>query len=179
MQGRRGDGGGPRRIAGRYTDATPAQLTRLQISHSQMQAAIRRVRQLDARWKPTPSLHSTIEGEIRANETATREALDRVFELQRHGVGPGPYAVESQLARGPGRRWTAEEIRENNRIGRKYGCHTCGTTDPGTPNGKFIGDHQLPTAWKPLRLPQHVFPHCASCSARQGNWLMRYNRGRR
>ena len=169
----RGSGGGTRRIAAREVDITPAQATRLEISHAQMQAAIRRVRELEPRWRPRPSTYETVEGEIAANEAAARQALDRVFELQRRGIGPGPFAVESQPARSPSRRWTADEIRENNRIGRTYGCHGCGTKDPGSWSGNFYLDHQLPTVWSPTGLAQRLFPHCATCSRRQGNWLQR------
>lgn len=171
-----GRGGGPRQIAGRQVDLTPAQATRLEISHSQMQAAIRRVRELEPRWKPRPSAYETVEGEIAANQGATRQALDRLVELQRVGIGPGAFAVESQPARSPNRRWTAEEIRENNRIGRTYGCHTCGTRDPGTGRSNFFLDHQLPNAWNSPGRLQRLFPHCATCSGRQGNWLKRNKR---
>jgi hypothetical protein len=167
----RGSGGGTRRIAGRQVDITPAQATRLEISHAQMQAAVRRVRELEPRWRPRPNLYETVEGEIAANEAATRQALDRLFELQRMGIGPGPYAVESQPARGPSRRWTAEEIRENNRIGRTYGCHTCGTKDPGAPTGNFIGDHQHSNALNPRGRVQRIFPHCLRCSRIQGGFV--------
>jgi hypothetical protein len=163
----------PERIAGRLFDATPAEEARLEISQAQMQAALRRVQQLDPNWKPRPSLYETIEGEITANEAATREAQDRLYELSRVGIGPGPFAVESQPARGPGRNWTAEEIRENNRIGRIYGCHTCGTKDPGTRSGNFFVDHQPPNARNNRGRSQRIFPHCMICSARQGNWLSR------
>ena len=64
----RGRGGGTRQIAGRQVDLTPAQATRLEISHAQMQAAIRRVRELEPRWKPRPSAYETVEGEIAANQ---------------------------------------------------------------------------------------------------------------
>jgi hypothetical protein len=154
-------------------EATPAEEALLEISHAQMQAAVRRVQQLDPNWKPGPSLYETIDGEIAANEGATREAQDRLYELSRVGIGPGPFAVESQAARGPGRNWTAAEIRENNRIGRTYGCHTCGTKDPGTRSGNFFVDHQPPNARNNRGQPQRIFPHCMICSARQGNWLSR------
>jgi hypothetical protein len=163
----------PRRIMGRFVDATPAEEARLEISHAQMQAAVRHVQQLDPNWKPRPSLYETIEGEITANEAAAREAQDRLYELSRVGIGPGPFAVESQPARGSGRRWTADEIRENNRIGRTYGCHTCGTKDPGTRSGNFFVDHQPPNVRNNRGRPQRIFPHCMICSARQGNWLSR------
>lgn len=173
---RRPGGGGTRRIGGRWTDANPAQATRLEISHAQMQAAIRQVRKIDPAWKPRPSLYETIEGAIAANEAATREAQARLRELQTVGIGPGSFAVESQPARSPARNWTKSEIRENNRIGREYGCHTCGTMQPGTRSGNFFVDHQLPNAWNPSGGPQRLFPHCATCSARQGNWIWRNKR---
>lgn len=80
-RGPRGSGG-PRPVMGRWIEATPEQETRLEIGHAQMQAAISRVQQLDRNWKPTPSLYETIEGEIAANAAATREAQDRLSELQ-------------------------------------------------------------------------------------------------
>jgi len=162
---------------GRWAEATPEQETWLEISHAQMRGAIAEVQRLDRRWRPSPSAYETIEGEIAANEAATREAEGRIVELQRMGIGPGPFAVESQPARGTGRRWTAEEIRENNRIGRKYGCHTCGTKEPGTPTGNFVGDHQDPNALKPNGLPQRIFPHCLSCSRAQGGYIKQLKGG--
>lgn len=164
--------GAPRRIAGSLRDLTAEQETRLEISHSQMQAAVRRVQSLDPNWKPRPSLYETVEGEIAANNAAAREAQDRLYELSRVGIGPGPFAVESQSARGRGRRWTAEEIRENNRIGRTYGCHTCGAKNPGTPNGNFRIDHQDPNAMNAEGRRQALFPQCARCSNRQGAWIL-------
>lgn len=61
---------------------------------------------------------------------------------------PGPFADESVPARGPGRPNAAEQ-REINRIGQETGCHTCGTTDPGTKSGNFVFDHQPPSAFNP------------------------------
>jgi hypothetical protein len=167
----------PERIAGRLFDATPAEEARLEISHAQMQAAVRRVQQLDPNWKPRPSLFETIDGEITANEAATREAQDRLYELSRVGIGLGPFAVESQPARGPGRSWTSEEIRENNRIGRTYGCHTCGTKDPGTVSGNFVGDHQDPNAVNSEGRPGRIYPHCLACSRGQGGYVSSLKKG--
>jgi hypothetical protein len=164
-------GGSPRRIAGNWRDITPEQATRLDISHSQMRAAVRQVQRLDPKWRPRPSIYETVEGEISANNAARREAENRFRELQWMGIGPGPFAVESQPARGPGRNWTAEEIRENNRIGRKYGCHTCGTRDPGTRSGNYVLDHQRSTALGSEREHRRIFPQCVGCSNRQGGYV--------
>jgi len=164
---------------GRRTSPTPrniTQQTRLINSNSQVQTALRRVRELDPNWRPPPQIYETVEGEIAANNAIIRAAEARRLELQQVGIGPGPFALEWQPARGPGRHRTANEIRENNRIGRKYGCHTCGTTEPGTISGNFILDHQLPNKWNFPGGSQRIFPHCATCSARQGNWLMRYRK---
>lgn len=142
-----------------------------------MRAALRRVRELDPKWRPRPSAYETVEGEIAANQAATREAQARLAELQRLGIGPGSFAKESQPARGPGRNWTVEEIRENNRIGQQHGCHTCGTRDPRTPTGNFILDHQLSIAINPPGRSQRLFPHCLACSQRQGGYVKSLKRG--
>ena len=170
-------GGAPRRIGGNWRDITPEQATRLEISHAQMQAAVRQVQRLEPRWKPRPSLYETVEGEIAANTAARREAENRYNELQRMGVAPGPFAVESQPARGPSRKWTIEEIFENNRLGRLYGCHTCGTKEPGTPRGNFIPDHQVPTALNGNGRLQRLFPQCLTCSSKQGGHVTSLKRG--
>jgi RHS repeat-associated protein len=57
---------------------------------------------------------------------------------------PGPHAGDSIPARGPGRDFTRDERDRINDIGRETGCHTCGTTDPGTKSGDFVPDHQPP-----------------------------------
>jgi hypothetical protein len=62
-------------------------------------------------------------------------------------TAPGPYAKES-IPGHPGRP-TASEQREINRIGKEHGCHTCGSKDPGTKSGNFVGDHQPPTKLTP------------------------------
>jgi RHS repeat-associated protein len=81
---------------------------------------------------------------------------------------PGPYAGDSIPARGPGREWTAEEQETIDQIGQQTGCHTCGTTDPGTKSGHFIPDHQPPSALNPDGDPQRLYPQCLSCSRVQG-----------
>lgn len=85
----------------------------------------------------------------------------------RSTLRPGPHASESIPARGPGRDFTAAERKAVNEIGRKHGCHTCGTKNPGTKSGDFIPDHQPPSQLAPGQ-PQRLFPHCKACSLRQG-----------
>lgn len=80
---------------------------------------------------------------------------------------PGPFAKESIPASGPGRLFTGAERSAINEIGRRTGCHTCGTTDPGGAHGNFIPDHQPPSKMANGQ-PQRLYPHCISCSRRQG-----------
>ena len=169
--------GGPIRPGARLENPSPAQLARLEASRLAMNRAIEHVREVDPRWKPTPQLYETIEGEIAAYQAITREAEAWWRDLGLRGIGPGPYAVERLAGRGPGRVFRQSERAEINRIGRKYGCHTCGTKNPGTRSGNFIIDHQFPVGIG--REPFWNYPHCASCSNRQGgyvNGLLRRNR---
>jgi hypothetical protein len=167
-----------RRNLGPRMEPTPGQAARLAVAEAQARDAIARVRELDRNWQPTPSFRETVEGQIAAAQAETREAEARLQELSRVGIGPGPYAGESIPARGPERDFTAAERREINRIGSETGCHTCGTKDPGTRFENFVLDHQPPTAWNPLGLPQRLYPQCLSCSSKQGNWISQ-NGGRR
>ncbi len=81
---------------------------------------------------------------------------------------PGPHAERSVPARGPQRDFTRGERNAVNEIGQRNGCHTCGTTDPGTKSGDFVPDHQPPNAVNPPGKPQRLYPHCLGCSRRQG-----------
>jgi hypothetical protein len=82
-------------------------------------------------------------------------------------VGPGPYAG-TPIPAGPSSTPTAEQQGEINAEGDANGCHTCGTTDPGTKSGNWVGDHQPPTALNPPGNPQVYYPQCLSCSNAQG-----------
>lgn len=84
-----------------------------------------------------------------------------------NGVGPGAHAGES-IPAGPGPRPTAAQQGEINKIGQDTGCHTCGTKDPGTKSGNFVGDHQPPTKINPPGNPQRYYPQCKGCSNIQG-----------
>jgi hypothetical protein len=83
---------------------------------------------------------------------------------------PGPYARESIPARGPKSAFafTEGEREQIDEIGDKYGCHTCGTRTSGTPNGRWILDHQPSDALNFDNQPQRLYPHCQACSLSQG-----------
>ncbi len=78
----------------------------------------------------------------------------------------GPFGKKSIPARGPGRGFRTKERKTMNKIGNKYGCHSCGTKNPGTKTLNWILDHQPASAFCPII--QRLFPHCQSCSRRQG-----------
>jgi RHS repeat-associated protein len=81
---------------------------------------------------------------------------------------PGPHAGEGTPARSGDRNFTPGERGAVNAEGAEKGCHTCGTTDPGTKSGNFVPDHQPPTALNPAGGEQTLYPQCLSCSRTQG-----------
>jgi hypothetical protein len=81
---------------------------------------------------------------------------------------PGPYAGESIPAPAPGQPITPAMRAQLNEIGSETGCHTCGSTNPGTGSGNFIPDHQPPTAMTLPGQPQRLYPQCLGCSRTQG-----------
>jgi hypothetical protein len=87
---------------------------------------------------------------------------------------PGPHAGDSITARGPGRDFTPGEREKINEIGKETGCHTCGSTDPGTTSGNFVPDHQPPSATNTDGKPQQLYPQCLSCSRTQGGEVRQY-----
>ena len=92
--------GGGSRFGGQLT---PGQAARLSAVEARAQEAIRKVREVDPEWKPPPSIYETVEGLIRAREADAEQAQARFLELQRNGIGPGPFAGELIPARGPER----------------------------------------------------------------------------
>jgi RHS repeat-associated protein len=84
---------------------------------------------------------------------------------------PGPFAGDSIEARGPDRDFTEEEREAIDAIGQATGCHSCGTTNPGTISGHFVPDHQPPNALNPSNSPQRLYPQCLSCSRTQGGQI--------
>jgi RHS repeat-associated protein len=81
-------------------------------------------------------------------------------------IAPGPYAQESIPATSS--KVSAEEQRQINELGEKYGCHTCGDRTPHTKSENWVGDHQDPTKLNPPGKPQRLFPQCLRCSRIQG-----------
>ncbi|MFN5529112.1 MAG: hypothetical protein ACK5F7_00915, partial [Planctomycetaceae bacterium] len=81
---------------------------------------------------------------------------------------PGPHAAGSIPAASSAKTFTAAERAAVDAIGYKTGCHTCGTKSPGTKTGHFVPDHQPPTKINDANLPQKLYPHCLSCSKKQG-----------
>jgi hypothetical protein len=90
---------------------------------------------------------------------------------------PGPYAGESIPARSSEQVFTSQERAAIDRIGQTTGCHTCGTTNPGTRSGHFIPDHQPPSALNTNNAPQQLYPQCINCSREQGLAIARMRRG--
>jgi RHS repeat-associated protein len=81
---------------------------------------------------------------------------------------PGPFAGDSIPARGPDRDFTPGEREAVNEIGKKTGCHTCGSKNPGTKSGNFVPDHQPSSGANTNGESQRLYPHCLRCSQRQG-----------
>ena len=167
----RGIGSVTTRIDGELVEVSPGQAARLSATQGLAESAVARVREVDRNWKPEPTMSEGVEGAIARNQDIVRQADARYGELQATGLSPGPFAGESVPARSAGRDFTRDERREIGRIGRETGCHTCGTTDPGTPLGSFVADHQPPSALNFGRNAQRLYPHCLSCSLRQGGYV--------
>ena len=69
---------------------------------------------------------------------------------------------------GKSQKFTVEERQKVSEIGYKTGCHTCGTTNPGTKSGFFVPDHQPVSDLVPDGTPQKLYPQCLTCSRVQG-----------
>ncbi len=168
---RRRAGGTQIQIGGVWHTITPAQQMLLAQSAAARRTAIRAAQRLDPNWRPPPQAYSTPDGMIAANRAVEQAARQRIFEVVGGPMGIGPYAREWIAAPPTNRRLNRAEQREIDRLGRKWGCHQCGTTNPGTRSGGFIGDHQNP---KGIGRPDRIFPHCRFCSNSQGGLLRWY-----
>lgn len=96
------------------------------------------------------------------------EAARGIEQAAKEATGLGKFAGESIPARSAARDFTAAERADVNGIGAKTGCHTCGTTNPGTKSGNFVPDHQPPSALNAKGEPQRLYPQCINCSREQG-----------
>ena len=81
---------------------------------------------------------------------------------------PNSQEVPDSIPAGPSGRPTPEQQAAINEMGNAHGCHTCGTKNPGTQTGNWVGDHQPSTALNPPGNPQVYRPQCLACSRRQG-----------
>ena len=175
VQQRTPRGSAPRRIMGTWLDATPNQITRLEISHFEMWRAIAAVRRIEPRWKPEPQAYESIEGQIRASNAVAADARFRLYQHVRPKIAPGTFAREWFPAPPTNRRLRVDEQSEVDRLGRLHGCHTCGSRDPLTRSGRFFGDHQMP---KSLGTPLRIYPQCLQCSCTQGGFT-RVHKGKK
>lgn len=155
-------------IAGRWQNVSQAQSMIITVSYGRLQQNLTAIRRIDPNWKPTPQLYETVPGYLRALEWNVREAQFRLFELSGHRAGPGPFAAERVPMESGSLRPTIAQRRELDRIGRENGCHWCGTRNPGTKNGHFVGDHQAPRS---VENPTFYYPQCVGCSRSQGGML--------
>jgi hypothetical protein len=71
-------------------------------------------------------------------------------------------------ARGSQRDFTQDERDKINQQGQQNGCHTCGSTEPGTKSGNFVPNHQPPNGLNQNSDKQTLYPHCIDCSRKQG-----------
>lgn len=86
---------------------------------------------------------------------------------------PGPYANPNGRvkARSTAQRFSTEEKRKINEAGKKYGCHSCGSKTSGRASGNFTPDHQeVSSHRRDPNKEQYLYPHCQSCSGKQGNF---------
>lgn len=92
------------RVGNRVMEATPAQATRLAVTDAWARTTAEQVREIDPTWRPTPSLTTSVEGEIAARVGEAREAEARLRELEsgRFGDNNGPTLEPSTPRAGTG-----------------------------------------------------------------------------
>jgi hypothetical protein len=163
----------PRQISrlGKWFEIPSADEARVQVAENRADQAIAKVREFDPSWKPKLGLWESVDGYILELDDHLKQAEARFVELQDQGIAPGRFADESIPARGPDRNFYTWEHAEIDRIGRKSGCHTCGTFEPGTHSGHFVIDHQKPSALNKNGSSQRLYPQCLQCSRRQGGYV--------
>ena len=109
-----------------------------------------------------------------ARATTAQRATERASTLR-----PDPHAGDSIPARGPGRDFTPAERAATNRNMERSGCHTCGTREPSTRSANSIPDHQPASSLNRSGDRLRLYPHCLTCSRRQGGEVAREGARRR
>ena len=102
----------------------------------------------------------------------TSPSADAVQAGLRGLLNEGQYAKGFIDATGP--RVSEYESETIQLLGDEFGCHSCGTIDPGQ-YGTWIGDHQPATALVNAGIrdePQILVPHCESCSNKQSKAVL-------
>jgi len=126
-------------------------------------------------WVPNERDVARIHEELlRARQRRAGVNDSQIGETTREStLGVGKYAGESIPARSGKRNFNEAERERNNHNGDETGCHTCGTSNPGSILGNFALDHQPPTALNPSGGLQRLYPQCISCSQRQGGEVLK------
>lgn len=109
------------------------------------------------------------DGTVLAQDLAASDAQALANFYNSHPtIGPGPFAEESITAQSSAQVFEDAERIQGNHLFDEFGCHSCGTSNPGTLTGNCVLDHQPPTALNVSGLPQVLYPQCLSCSSLQG-----------
>jgi len=125
--------------------------------------------------QPVPGRHTVYNLEVEATHTYfvgrlqswVHNACPTVYAKN---VGPGMYAnhVDGWIPLpGASRNFKRSMRLANNRNGDLYGCHSCGSYDPGLWRGRPLKnwpiDHQMPISIQVVGVPFRGYPQCASC----------------
>lgn len=164
---------------GGFGPLTPSQEMRLEVSQARADAAVARVRNIDPGWLPSSGFSATVEGRISHNIAIEREANDRYVIIRSGQVLFGPYTGGRAQGPGPFKRPTEAQRREVDALGAVFGCHTCGTRTPGTRSGRWIFDHQTPSAMGGPDAGRWGGPQCSACRAWSGGVITNILRYRR
>lgn len=118
------------------------------------------------------SASHSVEGRRRSTTPLVRNiATNKVAATGEDLLKPGPWAEGSVPSSAPGK-ITQAERNALNPIGDEFGCHSCGTTTPGTKSGNWVGDHQPVSSQVPPGTPQVLYPQCLACSNDQGLYII-------
>ncbi|MEV7600035.1 ricin-type beta-trefoil lectin domain protein [Kitasatospora sp. NPDC089797] len=113
--------------------------------------------------------------DVLVHNTSDSCPIVRVQPTSRSGLaGPGPHARFGVVwPKGMSRSFDSIHAKID-MIGRKYGCHACGSKTKLTSKGRFIPDH-FPAVSVNKRaggnLPTLLLPHCTVCSRKQAAFM--------